>query len=209
MDKSDPIFALIFFAGACYLFSLFWKDLVAYKKTNTINPKAFEGALPADRPILRIAVIGAIILLVMQVFFEYSTGTVQEQTEIGYFALLTLTASAFIEELVFRGYFVVKNKGIVALWSFNILFSLIFALMHPYMWDWVPSEGSLFGNTLEFSFTIKTIGSTAFMFLNSMFFYLLRFNSLNKNMSILPCILAHFMFNLNVFAVKLFQGFVV
>jgi len=209
MDKSDPIFALIFFVGACYLFSLFWKDLVTYKKTKTIHPKAFEGALPAGRPILVFAVVGAIILLAMQVLFEYATGTVQEQTEIGYFAILTLIASAFIEELIFRGYIVVKNKGLVLLWVFNILFSLIFALMHPYVWDWIANEESVLGGALEFNFTLKTIGSTAFMFINSLFFYFLRFNKFNKNMSIIPCILSHLAFNLGVFAVKLCQGFVV
>lgn len=56
------------------------------------------------------------------------------------FGLNTLVA-AFGEEVIFRGYLVVENRGRAALITGMIGASLGFALLHPFLWEW--REGGL------------------------------------------------------------------
>ena len=112
-------------------------------------------------------------------------------------------AAAFGEELVFRGYLVVANHGRAWLVVSVVLFSLLFAVLHPFLWEW-PGDGE----GLVIHLDRKGIFSTAFVFVGSLWFYAVRFFSLNPRRSLLPSIAAHLAMNLGVFLIKLAQGFV-
>ncbi|MGA2053040.1 MAG: CPBP family intramembrane glutamate endopeptidase, partial [Opitutales bacterium] len=79
-------------------------------------------------------------------------------------------------------------------------FSLLFSLLHPFLWDWKSG--------LVFDFSLKAWWSPALVFASSLWFYTVRFYPLNPARSLLPCIAAHLAKNLGVFAIKLAQGHV-
>lgn len=116
------------------------------------------------------------------------------------FAFVTL-AAGFGEELVFRGFVVIDNKSKRVLWLSIIAFSAIFALIHPFLWVWEE-------NRLKLHLTPKAMFSTNVVFLNSIWFYFLRFSNANKHRSLWPCIAAHTSSNGAVFLIKLSQGHV-
>jgi membrane protease YdiL (CAAX protease family) len=117
----------------------------------------------------------------------------------GLFALYTL-AAAFVEELIFRGYLVVENRGRPALVAGIIGASLLFALLHPFLWAWKD-------RTLVFHFGSKAWFSTGMIFAGSLWFYAVRFSPLNPTRSLLPCIAAHAAKNAGVIAIKYAQGY--
>jgi len=79
--------------------------------------------------------------------------------------------------------------------------SLLFALLHPFLWEWK-------GDGLTAHFGGKAWFSTAAIFAGSLWFYTVRFFRLNPQRSLLPCIVAHATKNLGVLAIKYVQGFV-
>jgi uncharacterized protein len=148
-------------------------------------------------------VIGALVILAGETAGEYAFGFVAEQSDITLlFALFTLTA-AFVEELIFRGFLVVQSKGRAILIASIVFFSTVFAFFHPFLWEWHDEEG------LVFNFTGKAWFSTGIIFLNSLWFYTVRFLPVNPRHSLIPCIAAHFCSNLGVILIKLYQGHVV
>lgn len=116
------------------------------------------------------------------------------------FAAWTLIAAP-TEEIVFRGFLVVQNRGRTVLWCSIVFFSAAFALIHPFLWTW-ESEG------FRWSTDLKGWFSTAFAFGGSLLFYSLRFNHRNKERSLLPCFAAHLAKNAGVIAIKAAQGFI-
>jgi len=197
-----PLLIIIGFGAAVYFFKLWWGDLQMDKR-GTPNPNAFPGATPAPRIAMVVAVIGALVILAGETAGEYAFGFVEEQSTITIlFALFTLSA-AFLEELIFRGFLVISHKGRAILIGSILLFSTLFALMHPFLWEWHDEEGLLF------DFSGKAWFSTSVVFLNSLWFYTVRFLPINPRHSLLPCILAHFSSNLGVIIIKAFQGHVV
>lgn len=200
--SDNPLFIIIGLVAAAYFFKLWLGDLKMEKK-GTPNPNAFPGATPASGTAIVIAIVGALVILAAETGGEYAFGFVEEQSDITVlFALFTLSA-AFVEELIFRGFLVVDKKGRAALIGSILLFSTLFTLFHPFLWELNDEEG------LIFHFTDKAWFSTAIVFLNSLWFYTVRFLPVNPRHSLLPCILAHFASNLGVVLIKLFQGHVV
>ena len=132
---------------------------------------------------------------------ENMLGISSEQSSMTVLFALVSVAAGFGEELIFRGYLLIQNKGRVWLWGSIVGFSLLFALLHPYLWSW--EEGAL-----EFQFNAKAWFSTTFVFLNSLWFYMLRVTGGNPTKSLWPCIAAHAASNAAVFFVKLAQGHV-
>ena len=110
-------------------------------------------------------------------------------------------AAAFVEELIFRGYVVVENRGRTALVAGIVGASLVFALLHPFLWEW--KDGAL---TMHFG--PKAWFSTGAIFAGSLWFYAVRFLPGNPTRSLVPCIAAHAAKNLGVFVIKYAQGFV-
>ncbi len=72
-----------------------------------------------------------------------------------------------------------------------IIGSLVFALIHNF--DLSTAEGKL---------------NAIFAFITSLWLYVVRFNPLNPDRSLLPCFTAHIVRNLAVFGIKWVQGFV-
>jgi membrane protease YdiL (CAAX protease family) len=200
MGQDQPLLLAGMIAAAGYLIKLWWNDLAAAQR-GTPHPQAFPGAAPASGRVIALAVAGALLLLAVETGGEQVLGlTAQQSRMTGLFALYTL-AAAFIEELIFRGYLVVENRGRAVLLAGIVGASLVFALLHPFLWAW--KDGGL-----EFHADAKGWFSTAMIFAGSLWFYAVRFLPANRARSLLPCIAAHAAKNLGVFAVKYAQGFV-
>jgi hypothetical protein len=122
-----------------------------------------------------------------------------------------MIGAAFGEELIFRGFLVVPTRGRAALFGSIVGFSLLFALGHPFLWDW-KSLAAGQPKQLVWDFSLKAWWSTAMVFLFSFWLYALRFPlrypKLNPRASLIPCIAAHLAKNLGVFVIKLAQGHV-
>ncbi len=200
MTQNDPLILVALLAGTAYAAKL-WLDDLRAAQAGRPNPRTLPGATLASRTAVLVAAGGALVLLGVEVAGEYALGVVAEQSEITVlFGLYTL-AAAFLEELIFRGFVVVSDRGRAALVASCVAASVIFAALHPFLWKW--EDGAL-----TFQFTAKAWFSTGMIFLGSLWFYTVRFWKLNPTHSLLPCIAAHAAKNLGVFVVKYGQGFV-
>ena len=207
---------LVMLGVAGYVFKLWLDDYKANQSAGGGGAKkgALPGAWPATGPAVWVAVAGALVLLGFQVGGEYALGIVEEQSDIAVSFLAMMIAAAFVEELIFRGYLVVTGKGRGALVGSIIGFSLLFTLLHPFLWDYTMPEDAQAWALWEAEWTLaldsaKAWFSSLSIFLNSLWFYTVRFYALNPRQSLLPCFAAHLAMNLGVFAVKLAQGHVV
>ena len=196
LSTNDWMGGLLYGAAALVVLYL-WRSDWRHGRTN-----GFPGASGAPLRVLLIAGLGGVALTLLETIGEALLGLTAEQTELAVFALVPLLAAAVIEEIVFRGYLVVQNRGTAWLWGSVVGFSLIFALIHPYLWSW--EEGAL---SLEW--TTKAVFSTVLVFANSLWFYAVRFSFGNDGRSLLPCFIAHGASNFSVWAIKGFQGFLV
>ena len=70
----------------------------------------------------------------------------------------------------------------------------------------IPEDGTW--RDLTFMIDAKSLWTLLLLFLNSLWFYWMRFSKWNPNRSLLPCFVAHIASNLGVFFVKLVQGHV-
>ncbi len=219
-DNPHVVVAMI--AVSAFLLHLWWSDLRA-ARAGTPNPRAFPGAVPCGRRTMLVAIAGMLVLLGLETGGEAVLGiSAQQKTVTVLWSLYTL-AAAFIEELAFRGYLVVAGRGRTMLWTSIGVFSVLFALAHPFLWEW--QDGASCGHGVAFhlghpllwlreqgalvlQFTPKGWFSTAIVFVCSLWLYALRFSPLNPGRSLLPCIAAHLAKNLGVFALKAAGGFV-
>lgn len=200
---------LAYALAGSWLLWLWVQDTVA-ARSDEAHPRALPGARPASLRAIVVAVLGALLLVALETGGELALGIAEEQDTIAATFLLAMLAAAVIEELVFRGYCVVRGRGRMALWLSVLGFSCIFALLHPYLWDFqMPDSGWAFWQG-EWTWKLNSKGvfSTALVFANSLWFYACRFMRLNPEHSLLPCFAAHAASNLAVFAVKAVQGFV-
>ena len=178
-----------------------WRDDYRAGRQGRPHPRAFPGASPASGRLMVLAGAGALLLLAIETGGEHALGlTAQQSRMTGLFALYSL-AAAFIEELIFRGYLVVEHRGRPALVAGIVGASLVFALLHPFLWTW--QDGAL-----ELHHGAKAWFSTGMIFAGSLWFYTVRFLPANPSRSLLPCIAAHAAKNLGVFVIKYAQGFV-
>lgn len=199
MGQDNPwVLAGLIGAGALVA-RWWWQDFQAAKKGAT-DARAFPGATPAPAGMVFIAVAGALVLLALETAGEAMLGLTAAQSRMtALFAAYTLVA-AFLEELIFRGYLVVANRGRAALVASIVGASLVFAALHPFLWKW--GEG-----TLSFQNDSKAWFSTGSIFVGSLWFYAVRFLPANPKQSLLPCIAAHFTKNLGVIVIKGVQGY--
>jgi hypothetical protein len=79
--------------------------------------------------------------------------------------------------------------------------SLLFGLLHPFLWEWNDTGLTFHGGANAWF-------STAVVFAFSLWLYAVRLFSLNPQRSLLPCFVAHATKNLGVLAIKYVQGFV-
>ena len=209
MVQDDILYALVMFCVVAYIFYVWLNDLRFFIKNSKPRKGAFAGATPVSLKYVILSCLAALALLATHIWGEESLGISGQQTRVGGFALLSWTAAAFIEELIFRGYFVIQNKGLLPLVLSALGFSVVFALAHPFLWDYsIPEGGGIFDGVWSFELSAKTLFSTFSIFECSLLFYLLRFLPQNRYRSLLPCFCAHLTYNWGVFAAKLAQGFI-
>lgn len=198
--NDQPLLLLLMIAAAVYVAKL-WRDDRRAAEAGRSNPRALPGATSASRQAVVIAIAGSLLLLAFETWGEIRLGIASEQSHMtALFGLYTL-AAAVVEELIFRGYLVITNRGPMVRWAGIVAASLVFSALHPFLWKW---DGGL----------VCTIGlkgwfSTGVVFLGSIWFYTVRFARWNPSHSLLPCFAAHGAKNLGVIAIKAAQGFLV
>jgi membrane protease YdiL (CAAX protease family) len=200
MGQDQPLVLVALLGLSVYVARMWWDDLRAARAGGP-SPRALPGATPAPVRAIGLAAAGGLVLVAAETAGEYALGIEDQQSRMtALFGLYTL-AAAFVEELVFRGFVVVEHRGRAALVGGCVGASTVFALLHPFLWRWDEAGFAWQGTT-------KAWFSTAAIFAGSLWFYAVRFWSLNPTRSLLPCIAAHAAKNLGVFAVKAAQGHV-
>lgn len=196
--QNNPLVQLAVLGVSAFVVKLWFDDYRA-RKAGKPNPSALPGATAAPSRALWIAAVGGLVIVAAETWGEIALGISSEQSNItALFALYTLFA-AIVEEVIFRGYIVVENRGATARWVGVVVASLLFAALHPFLWDW--KDGQLLWN-----FTTKGWFSTAAVFIASLWFYTVRFARFNPEHSLLPCFAAHLAKNAGVIAIKAVQG---
>jgi membrane protease YdiL (CAAX protease family) len=166
------------------------------------NNNPIPGATPASMSAVAIAALGALFILAVETGGEHVFGLSAEQSKMtALLGLYSILGAPVIEEVLFRGYLVIENRGRPLLWAGVMGVSLLFALLHPFLWEWK-------GDGLTAHFDAKASFSTAAILTGSLWFYTVRFFRLNPRRSLLPCFVAHATKNLGVLAIKYVQGFV-
>lgn len=197
---NHPLLLLLLTAAGLYVTKL-WRDDLRARRAGAPTPGALPGATPAPVRAIALGTGGALVLVAVETAGEYHLGLAAAQSRLTWLAALySLTAAPVIEELIFRGWIVVENRGRAALWTGIIAASAGFALMHPFLWQW---DDAGFRVTL----TVKGVFSTVFALAASLWFYAVRFASWNPHHSLLPCFAAHAAKNAGVIAVKAATGF--
>jgi membrane protease YdiL (CAAX protease family) len=195
------LFLLLLIGAAVWVvraWTLDYRAALAGKPSDTSLP----GATPASARTVTIASLGALFILAAETGGEHVLGLSAEQSKLTVlFGLYSILGAPVIEEVLFRGYLIIDKRGRVALWAGVMGVSLLFALMHPFLWEWK-------GEGLTVHFGAKAWFSTAVIFVLSLWFYTVRFFGLNPQRSLLPCFVAHATKNLGVLAIKYVQGFV-
>lgn len=200
MGQENPLLLLALIAGGVLLARAWWVDLRDHRQGRP-NPQAFPGATPAAPGVMVAAVCGTVLLLAAETYGEIRLGLSAQQSKTTIlFGLYTLAAAA-IEEVIFRGYLVIENRGRGVLLAGVVAASAGFALLHPFLWQWHDA-----GFVLQL--TAKGWFSTLAIFTGSLWFYALRLLAWNPQRSLLPCFAAHATKNLGVFLIKLAQGHV-
>jgi membrane protease YdiL (CAAX protease family) len=184
---------LLYFGAGIVVLVLWIRD------TREGKGQGFPGAFWTGRRPLLLAAVGGLALTLLETVGEGILGISAEQGTLPAGSLLALLGAAVVEEVVFRGYLVVMDRGRAALVGSIVLFSALFALLHPYLWSW--EDGTLVGDIRT-----KTVFTTVFLFLGSLWFYAVRFSFGNNRHSLLPCFVAHATANASVWVVKLLQG---
>ena len=198
--NENPLMILAYVGIAAYILHLYLGDF-RLQKSGEPNPKAMPGAKGAAVSVYWLGALGALVLLGLETGGEIALGIVSEQSEMLWYFVFASLGAGVVEEVIFRGFLVVENKGRAALVASCVGFSLIFAVIHGHFWS--TEEG------FAWTFTTKAWFTTALLFANSLWFYALRFGPWNPTRSLFPCMLAHAASNLGVFAVKLAQGYVI
>ena len=201
--NESPFMVLLYVGVAAYVGYMYWGDYQSNQASEQPDPRGMPGATSASLGLFVIGVIGALLILAAETGGEIALGIASEQSEMVWYFVFAILGAGIVEEIIFRGYLVVDNKGRAALIGSCVGFSLIFAIIHGHFWS--NEEGEAFAWT----FTTKAFFTTGILLANSLWFYALRFGPWNKNRSLFPCMLAHAASNLGVFCVKWAQGFVV
>lgn len=198
--NENPIMILLYVAVAVYVGKMYLADYRT-AAAGEASAGAMPGAFGAPLGAFVIGTLGALLLLGVETGGEIALGVADEQSDMVWFFVFAIVAAGVVEEVIFRGYLVVENKGRALLVGSCVLFSFIFAVIHAHLWS--TEDG------FEWTFTAKAWFSTGILFANSLWFYAVRFGPWNPKCSLFPCMLAHAASNLGVFFVKWAQGHVV
>jgi membrane protease YdiL (CAAX protease family) len=199
--NDQPALLLLMIAAGFYTLKLWREDYLA-SCAGQPHARPLPGATPAPLRASLIAAAGALLLLSAETWGEIRLGLSDQQSQItGLFAIYTLMA-AFLEELMFRGFLVIEDRGPALRWVGVVGASVGFAALHPFLWQWEAGD---------FTWTLTAKGgfSTAVVFVSSLWFYTVRFAGFNPQRSLIPCIVAHATKNLGVIIIKAGSGFLV
>lgn len=194
---NNPLLLLLMTGAGLYCARLWWSDMRKSPKP----AGALPGAEPAAGRSVRIAVVGALVILALETWGETALGLAAEQSKMTVlFALYSVAAAPVIEEVIFRGFLVVQSNKRAAVWAGAIGASVLFAALHPFLWRW---------DDAGFAWTINAKGafSTAAVFATSLWLYAARLGRWNPSQSLLPCFAAHAAKNLGVVVIKGALGF--
>jgi membrane protease YdiL (CAAX protease family) len=199
---NHPLLLLLMTAAGLYLGKLWLEDRNA-ARANHANPNALPGATEVPTRVIVGAVVGTVLLLIAETIGEYALGISALQSRMTWvFALYSVAAAPIIEEVIFRGWVVVEHRGRGLMWSAAIVASLIFALLHPFLWHW---------DNTGFAFTVnaKSWFSSAMAFAMSLWLYAVRLGPWNPHRSLLPCFAGHTAKNVGVVVVKAATGYMI
>ena len=198
--NENPLLLVLMIGAGLYM-AFLWRSDYLDARAGRASSQALPGATPATWIACVIAALGALVILAAETGGEIYLGVSEQQSKMtvlfGFYSLI----AAFIEELIFRGFIVINGRGLLMRWAGVVAASVLFAVLHPFLWQWEDGE-------LTLTFNAKGWFSTAAVFASSLWFYTVRFMPLNPSNSLIPCFTAHATKNLGVFAVKAAQGFV-
>lgn len=162
------------------------------KRTQNGGPEKFwPGTTYAPHGAYFIAAAGAILITIAEAAVEKRAGLTEMQGVLPAIFIFQLLGASVVEEMLFRGFVAPGELFGRKLLALMIIGSLVFALIHNF--DLSEPEGQV---------------NAAFAFITSLWLYVVRFNPLNPDRSLLPCFMAHTVRNLAVFGIKWGQGFV-
>jgi membrane protease YdiL (CAAX protease family) len=162
------------------------------KRQRNPGPELFwPGTTRAPISGILITVSGILLFTVAETCAEIHFQVSAHQS-VGNLHILGATmGAAIVEEMVFRGFVAPSQLRGIKLLGLIIVGSVIFSVIHGF--DFSTAQGRI---------------SLITTFFISIWLYLGRYNPLNPERSILPCLIGHAVRNLAVFGVKWAQGFV-
>ncbi len=203
--KTDLVSSLMIVAVALYLGRQWLNELRRGNEKSRL--RALPGGSPASLQLILAAIGGSLVILAIETGGEYYLDTSESQSNVSWSFLFVMIAAGFIEEIIFRGYLVIENQGRPLFLTGVIVVSALFSLGHVQYWLlWGDSSPT---GSLALNLTAGSAWILFILFVNSLWFYAVRFLRPNSTRSLLPCIAAHISSNIGVFAIKLFQGHVV
>ncbi len=202
----NPLLLVLMISVGLYM-ALLWRTDYIATRVGQADSRVLPGATPSTVVACIIAALGALVILAAETGGEIYLGLSEQQSKITVlFGVYSLIA-AFIEELIFRGFLVINRHGKLIRWLGVMAASVLFALLHPFLWQWGGGLPWRDG-TLTLTFNAKGWFSTAAVFASSLWFYTVRFMPMNPSNSLIPCFTAHATKNIGVFTVKAVQGFI-
>jgi len=198
---NHPLLLLLMTAAGLYVGKLWRDDRRASRAAGRPDPRALPGATDAPPRAVWIAVTGALVILAAETFGENALGLADQQSHMTWlFALYSVAAAPLIEEMIFRGWLVIEQRGRAAMWAGVMGASVGFAALHPFLWRWDDTG-------FAFTFSAKGWFSTAAVLATSLWLYAARLAPWNPRRSLLPCFAGHAAKNLGVVAIKAAAGF--
>jgi membrane protease YdiL (CAAX protease family) len=162
------------------------------KRRSNPGPELFwPGTTRAPLSGILIIVSGILLITVAETCAEIHFQVTAQQSVSNLHILGATIGAAIVEEMVFRGFAAPSQLRGVKLLGLIVVGSIIFSLIHGF--DFSTVQGRI------------SIVATFFI---SVWLYLGRYNPLNPERSILPCLIGHVVRNIAVFGVKWSQGFV-
>lgn len=180
---------LYFLLGAC-VFTAWYGEYRRRRLTG--GPEGFwPGTVPAPAAAYWIGAAGALLITLAETAAESRLHVAHAQTVLPAVSIFALIGASAVEESVFRGFAAPGRLAGKPLLGVIVAGSIVFALIHGF--DLATTHGRI---------------SATFAFITSLWLYLVRFNPLNPDRSLLPCFMAHTVRNLAVFGIKWAEGFV-
>jgi len=180
---------LYFLLGAVVLIA--WAKEVQQRKIKASAEGFWPGTTSSSLASVLLSVSGILLITLAESCVEIRYQVAHEQSSLVAIALLSLLGAAVVEEIVFRGFVAPAHLTGLKLLMVVLIGSAVFALFHGF--NLSTTQGKI---------------SFIFAFLTSVWLYFARFNPLNSQRSLLPCLVGHCVRNLAVFGIKWAQGFI-